>query len=101
MTPLYTKLSPSCIQLLSDSGNVIQTDHQTFFFLPYWFEHLKDDEFLMHSLGHLPEELKAVIHEKRGTKAKQTDKDLDAILDKLELGTISASQAFFQIKQLL
>ncbi len=41
-----------------DSTHVILPDGTKFFFLPYWYEERKDGEgYMMHRLGHLPENL--------------------------------------------
>jgi hypothetical protein len=92
--------------LVNSNASMVRTGDKEFFFLPFWFEHIKDNEFIMHRLGdNLPEELKQAIHSARGTKesaARQFDfSALDEILDKLELGTISAEQAKTKIKELL
>lgn len=90
-TPIRTTLTEQHFQLLRDSGHFLS---DRFFFLPFWFERLTGMEFNMHHLNNLPPDLKAILWD------KFKEQELDDILDKLELGTISASEAKPKIKSL-
>lgn len=90
-TPIRTTLTEQHFQLLRDSGHLVLN---RFFFLPFWFEKLTGMEFNMHHLNSLPPDLKEFLWD------NFKEQELDSILNKLELGIISASEANFKIKAL-
>lgn len=103
-TPIRTTLTEQHFQFLRDSGSIVYTGRdKEFYFLPFWFEKCSpmSMNFIMHRLGELPEELVTAISDRRNALTPiSKEVELDAILDKLELGTISASEAKPKIKSL-
>lgn len=58
------KLTKEQIELLN-TGNIINTVNKKYYYLPFWFEEDKDNNFKILNFDSLPNELIEIIKEKK------------------------------------
>lgn len=105
LTPSLTAiiLTESQVELLSSTGLSVEFQVRLskkvseFYFLPVVFEQIEGRKFYIHNIQDLPTDLR----DKLVPPAKTPDQQLEDVLNKLNLGTISAEQAKTKIKSIL
>lgn len=56
------KLTESQEKLIRNYSNIVINNENRYYFLPYWFEYIDNQEYILHKLGSLPKDLLDAIN---------------------------------------